>query len=660
MKCTSVEVFKKDGFPLNICNDCLEKLKSAYNFKEMVLQSHKQLHQYIQKIMEEKRGALIKEEHIVAENHLFHSPSEICTSIDFNNSKSSETGCKIIEEEREVSVKEEHDIVENNIPEVSSEIYPSYQPFASIDCWNLNFPETGCKGLGLKQEDTEDVTSYNYGTSIAFENENKVELDIESSDDMKCISLITTTDFSINYGATENSNPSPIIKRRKLRMELNERDESNSLVYSNECNNTLTVGDSLGRHLDTRPGNLLFKCKECNREYVNKHFLRKHAYTHSLVARFPCVECGKMFKYKHHVERHKKIHKTEGPYKCDLCNKTFKLLTALRRHSETCSIHTNIESDGMKCISLITTTDFSVNYGATENSNPSPMTKTRKFGMELNEKGKSDDVVYSNECNKTLTLHDSAGRCLSTRPENLPFKCKQCDRRFANKDLLRKHVNTHGLVARFPCDECGKMFKYRRHVEFHKASHKTERPYECDICNKTFKLLKALRRHQITHTEGKAKYVCEICDRAFAEIRSLNNHKGIHISPDDRSFICKTCSKSFGSDRSLKKHMKTHSNDKPHICTYCERSFRYKWVLKKHVLIHTNEKPFPCKVCEKTFRQKATLSNHMRTHTEVTSYLCKLCHTFLQSSRRLLTHMRKAHGKEYQGQVKQAKDVGLS
>ncbi|GJQ81018.1 hypothetical protein Trydic_g23446 [Trypoxylus dichotomus] len=128
MECTSIEIFKKDGLPLNICNDCLEKLKSAYNFKEMVLQSHIELHQCIRKITEEKREILIKEEHIVVENNLLDISSEICTSnqpfasIYLSNPNSSEMGCKIMEDKREVLMKEEHHIEESNSPEVSPEV----------------------------------------------------------------------------------------------------------------------------------------------------------------------------------------------------------------------------------------------------------------------------------------------------------------------------------------------------------------------------------------------------------------------------------------------------------------------------------------------------------------------------------------------------------
>ncbi|GJQ81020.1 hypothetical protein Trydic_g23448 [Trypoxylus dichotomus] len=441
MECTSIKMFKEDGLPVNICNNCLEKLNSAYNFKEMVLQSNIELHELIQKIMDEKRDVLIKKEHIGVENNLFNVSSEICTSNqsfasnNFSHSNSSEAGSKIVEEKKEVLIKEEHEIVESNLGEVSSEICASYQPFASVDCSNLNFSKTSCKEVGLKQDVMQDVMSYNYETRMAFENENTV--DLESPNNTKCISLITTPDFPTNYGSTEN-----------------EKGESHSSVYSDECNETLTVGDGVGSSFGTSPG-------------------------------------------------------------------------------------------------------------------------------------------------------------------NLPFKCKECDREFAKKAHLRKHISRHSLVARFPCDECGKMFKYRHHIELHKATHKTERPYKCDICNMSFKLLKVLRRHEKTHAEREAKYVCEICDRAFIDILYLNRHKIIHVSPDSKDFICKTCGKSFSLKRSLKKHMKNHSDDKPHVCPQCGQSFRYKWVLKKHVLIHTDEKPFSCNMCEKAFRRKGTLSNHMRkTHGE--------------------------------------------
>ncbi|GJQ81024.1 hypothetical protein Trydic_g23452 [Trypoxylus dichotomus] len=413
MECTSIEVFKEDGFPVNICNGCLEKLNSAYNFKKMVLQSNIEL----KKIVEEKKEVGMKEEHNI-ENNLLEVSSEIYASnqpfafIDISNLNFSETNCKIMEEKKEVFMKEEHDIVGNSALDVSSDICTSNQSFVSIDVSNSS--ETS-----FKEDHTEDVRSYDYVTPVAFENECKVELDLESPDDTKCSSSIMTTDFSINYGNIENSNQSPTIETRKLK-------------------------------------------------------------------------------------------------------------------------------------------------------------------VDLNEQGRSHDLVYSNKCNKTLTLRDSLGSRLPTQHRNLPLKCKQCDRQCANKDLLRKHVNTHSLVARFPCDECGKMFKHRGYVKIHKARHKTERPYKCDICNMAFKLLNELRSHQRTHTEREAKYVCEMCDRAFTRGIYLRRHKIIHVSPDSKDFICKTCGKSFGLERSLKRHMKIHNKDnrsmpnKRYVCTYCERDFRVK------------------------------------------------------------------------------------
>ncbi|KRT78818.1 zinc-finger associated domain containing protein, partial [Oryctes borbonicus] len=41
--CTSVTIQSGDGYPINICSDCMELLYSAYNFKKMVVQSNVKL-----------------------------------------------------------------------------------------------------------------------------------------------------------------------------------------------------------------------------------------------------------------------------------------------------------------------------------------------------------------------------------------------------------------------------------------------------------------------------------------------------------------------------------------------------------------------------------------------------------------------------------------
>ncbi|GJQ81013.1 hypothetical protein Trydic_g23441 [Trypoxylus dichotomus] len=556
MECTSIEVFKKDDFPLNICNDCLEKLKSAYNFKEMVLQSNIELHQCIQKIMEEKGEVSIIQEDIVAENNLPHVSSEICTSnqslasIDFNNSESSETGCKITEETREVSIKEEHDIVENTLPEVSSEICPSYQPFASINCSNVNFSETGYKGVNLKQEDMKDVTSYNYETSIPLENENGVESDLE------------TTDVSVNYGATE-------------------------------CN-TLTDGDSLESCPDTRPGNLPFKCKECDLQFAKKGLLRQHMNRHSLVAKFPCDECGKMFKYKHHVERHKMIHKTEGSYKCDICSKTFTLLIALRKHSETCEKEAEIPCD--ECGKTFKYKHHVANH---------------KKMIHKTERPYKCDI-----CSKTfkqyLTLQKHSETCSSQTEKKAKIPCDECGKTFQYKNHMERHKVKHITERPYKCDICSKTFKQLVILRNHKVTHtEREAKYVCEVCDRAFIDIRCFKRHKTIHVSpDNWNFACKTCGKSFRLQTILKKHMTTHM--DDKPYVCTHCERSFKCKYVLKKHLMIHTGEKPFSCEVCKRRFREKGTLSDHMLTHTEETPYLCKLCHTYLLSPRRLLTHMR------------------------------------------------
>lgn len=69
------------------------------------------------------------------------------------------------------------------------------------------------------------------------------------------------------------------------------------------------------------------------------------------------------------------------------------------------------------------------------------------------------------------------------------FRCGQCDKQFADKVALRKHVNEIHLTdsSVYKCDLCPKSFKWDSRLTAHKESmHSTvDEKLPCDKCNKT-------------------------------------------------------------------------------------------------------------------------------------------------------------------------------
>ena len=140
--------------------------------------------------------------------------------------------------------------------------------------------------------------------------------------------------------------------------------------------------------------------------------------------------------------------------------------------------------------------------------------------------------------------------------------CKICDRKFAEKQTLQKHISTfHG-----------------------------EMPYSCENCDASFANKNKLNRHLASVHEEKKPYVCKICDTIYAEKQNLKKHiKTVHsdilplnFGKDAINELIKTgaivevkCEICFLDFKSNSKLLKQHQNEKHKsgkqiCCSYCD------------------------------------------------------------------------------------------
>lgn len=117
-----------------------------------------------------------------------------------------------------------------------------------------------------------------------------------------------------------------------------------------------------------------------------------------------------------------------------------------------------------------------------------------------------------------------------------------------------------------------------------------ESNYKCPHpgCNKFFATRDSLRRHMNRHSTSK-EHICRYCQKAFLRKSECEIHERIHTGV--KPFECPICGKAFARTTDLKIHMVYHSDEKPFMCPFpgCGLGFKRKSDAKKHLRVHVRK-----------------------------------------------------------------------
>jgi len=227
-----------------------------------------------------------------------------------------------------------------------------------------------------------------------------------------------------------------------------------------------------------------------------------------------------------------------------------------------------------------------------------------------------------------------------------PLQCSICKEGFHSETLLQAHESSHaGGSSMLTCTEvdCGRKFETPRQLQIHiRYIHRRRKDFPCQFpgCEKSYALKSLLRRHLPTHQLGS--HECDTCGVQYRTRKCLLVHqKRKHPLSDDgelETFGCDACGKSLSNKAELRKHItRKHSSKSGEtatkngiselfICEVCNVELLTKAGLTKHSLVHETRSetshPFLCTVCPKTFSSEETLKSHAkRTHNGKLNYL---------------------------------------
>lgn len=287
---------------------------------------------------------------------------------------------------------------------------------------------------------------------------------------------------------------------------------------------------------------LRFECTVCSKRFSNSSKLKRHSRTHLVDKPHVCNICGMSFAESSNLTKHHRKHTGElrnvvgKPNLCSVCGKRFKWATSLSKHMKH---HTKQK--------LFTC----------------PYPNCEKYYVEQ----RSLDIhIYSHDgqkpftcsyCNKGFTQKCNLEKHERVHTGEKPFKCNVCHKSFAQSGYLVIHQRIHSQEKPYNCDECGKQFAASNALTVHMRSHSGERPYGCDLCSKRFSRQETLTIHKTRKHTNDASHPCTICAERFSSTEQLTEH--LKSQHGDRCYhMCPSCGKVFASMQSLKNHQKRH------------------------------------------------------------------------------------------------------
>ena len=262
-------------------------------------------------------------------------------------------------------------------------------------------------------------------------------------------------------------------------------------------------------------GEKMLICDNCGKKFGKKSRLEDHIkYVHEKRRDYPCNICGKFLSSKDHVKKHIKDIHEKVKIKCDICGKDFSHRHYLKTHIS--SVHEglkkhNCETCGQNFKFKYTLKRHIKNvHGALESDN--------SLQCDICGKISKDKEAYWNHKYK----HN-----LKNASQNIP--CDHCDQIFSHRNLLNDHIK-RVRESMFPCTICGKIINSKTMNQHMLAIHSIKQyaRYKCEFCEKEFAQKSLLKYHMNSHT-GDKPFKCKYCGQGFATPGNKSTHeKSVH------------------------------------------------------------------------------------------------------------------------------------
>ncbi|XP_045466958.1 zinc finger protein OZF-like [Harmonia axyridis] len=456
-----------------ICLNCCEQLKNAYNFRELCLKSEKARFELWEKLThlqtENKQIIKLAESLNTPEYYRCDIKTEEETPAGFSNfiNLRSEEQQNIESKENLDSSKDDKSIIntekDSNTDSSSNCIKKLSNGTIEPTCINIQngkFKDLFCKYCCTQYTD-EKLFIIHEKTCVPIETKNNLN-------DCKDRSVETEhNEDKIQLGG--NANKCDVCGTLFNNKYLLKRHKKN--VHATEKN---------------------FKCDQCPSTFVSLVYLNAHKKYHSGDRKHVCSFCGKRYITASDLYHHEKIHANKRAYKCEECKKAFNTSSDLHKHK--ICVHMDRSLWKYSCEYCLRQFPLKINL----DNHIKTHTGEKNFSCHL--------------CDKKCISRSALVRHIESHTNIKSFKCNFCNLSYKYKKSLEFHiVKKHGIgnakvpekVKKYFCHLCPKRYYANSKLEKHIRSHTGDKPFKCPTCSKCFVDKSYIKQHlRIAHNQN--------------------------------------------------------------------------------------------------------------------------------------------------------------
>ena len=255
------------------------------------------------------------------------------------------------------------------------------------------------------------------------------------------------------------------------------------------CGKSFPSSTRYHKHVYFHTAERKFKCDHpgCEKSYKRKEDLVDHKAVHMAVKPFRCVKnhCNKTFARKCDLMSH--VRCAHNGLTCEACGLRFRKKAKLQKHWQL--VHPNVV-EGQK-VPQGKCPDCGKTYNNPSDLERHIVSHHRREGTELKKKHKC------NSCEETFEKFLDMVRHRKLKHPKV-YTCDECGWTCKRSDQLKHHKNTVHLDMVVPCEYagCQHTFMSKPAMKLHfRVAHLKMKEFKCGQCEKAFAYKGVLRRH---------------------------------------------------------------------------------------------------------------------------------------------------------------------